>query len=89
MQAIVNFVKMLIEEICAYYSSRPIKLRQCALHECSPQLLSAKVESGWGCSRLQATSLLPQYNCATLPNKLAVVTDSTAYLPEKYPKQYI
>lgn len=35
-----------------------------------------------------ATTSYPVYNQPIMPNKVAVVTDSTAYLPEKYLKRY-
>ena len=31
-----------------------------------------------------AITLLPKYNSAAMSNKVAIVTDSTAYLPEEY-----
>lgn len=35
-----------------------------------------------------ATCLYPEYNHGTMPNKVAVVTDSTAYLPQEHLKHY-
>src|SRR6266508_6304046 len=35
-----------------------------------------------------ATALHPEYNSAAMTNKVAIVTDSTAYLPEEHLKQY-